>query len=55
MAPLMRGVCVYVCVFVRVLACVCVFVLTPFIIQGLLLCGPNSQAADFVLGFQLVI
>lgn len=27
----------------------------PFIIQGLLLCRPNSQAADSVLGFQLVI
>ncbi len=32
--------------------CVCVCICTQL---GLLLKGPNSQAADFVLGFQLVI
>lgn len=34
---------------------VCVSVFSPFIGTGPLLCRPNSQAADFVLGFQLVI
>lgn len=34
---------------------VCVFSPAAFISTALLLCRPNSQAADFVLGFQLVI
>jgi len=45
MACLMRGVCLCVCV------CACV----SSSHLGLLLKGQNSQAADFVLDFQLVI